>query len=154
CCSKEKGFIEEGEKSGSGEIELTANIKDIPLFGLGFAQRLSFRFPGVSGFIAVVAGLAFNTDFAVHGEAGHRTNACEDNKDCFFGSADAAIQPGFKLTLTNIDCITISGIFTDATFCSTTEITPASIEASVKVGARYHVPDCDKGLQGFISMGN
>jgi hypothetical protein len=153
CCNKDTGVQKDGEKSGSAEVSLTANVKDVPLFGAGFAQRVAFRFPGVSGFVAVVAGLAFNTDFAFDVKAGHRSNSCE-NKDCFFGSIDAALQPGFKLTITNIDCITISGFFSDTTLCSRTEITPASIEGAVKIGARIHIPDCDAGLQGFISMGN
>jgi len=35
-----------------------------------------------------------------------------------------------------------------------TKITPAAVEAAVKVGVRIHQPDCDTGIQGFISMGN
>jgi hypothetical protein len=150
CCSPDTGVQTGGEASSSAEVELTANIKDVPLFGAGIAERFPFRFPGVSGVVAIVAGVAFNTDFAVHFKGGHRTNSCT-NKDCLFGSVDAAIQPGIKLTITNIDCISFFGA---VAVCVSSEITPGQVEADAKVGARIHIPDCDTGIQGFISLGN
>jgi hypothetical protein len=66
----------------------------------------------------------------------------------------AALAPGFKLTITNTDCITINGFFFDTTICEKAEVTPAAVEASVKIGGRIHIPECKDGLQGFISMGN
>jgi hypothetical protein len=100
--------------------------------------------------VAIVAGVVFNTDLAVHFKGGHRSNSCT-NKDCLFGSVDAAVQPGLKLTITNIDCISFFG---QVAVCKTSEFTPAQVQADVKVGARIHIPDCDTGIQGFISMGN
>jgi hypothetical protein len=150
CCNSDTGVQEGGDAEVSAEVELSAEIQNIPLFGLGIAERFPFRFPGVSGVVAIVAGVAFTTDVAVHFEGGHRSNSCT-NKDCLFGSVDAAVQPGLKLTITNIDCISFFG---RVAVCTTNEITPAEVQADVKVGVRIHVPDCDAGIQGFISMGN
>ncbi len=154
CCNDKTGIQKDGEKAGSAEVTLSARIRDVPLLGLGVAERFDLpHFPGVRGFVSIVAGVAFTSDLQFDAKAGHRFNACE-NIDCFFGSMDVGLAPGLELTIKSTDCIAINGFIFNITDCERAEVTPAAVEASVKIGGRIHMPECKDGLQGFISMGN
>ncbi len=150
CCDEKTGPVDGGESEASGSGQLGAHIKGLPL---GWAIPEIFKivtipFTSEQLQLDITFGLYFGADITLNGELGYRQNLCEPGNDCTFAQADISLEPSIYLQGGVTGC---ASIYTPLDECIGGQLS-GGVKITFSGGARYHKPDCNTGIQGFVSV--
>jgi hypothetical protein len=148
CCKEDTGPITNGETEASNTLQLIIKSKDIPLGpGINIDKTLNLGITKVQLLLSV--GIKFGADIQLNGEFGGKMNQCEPDMNCSFGQADVTTEPSLYGVAEAIAC---ADLFVIGNKCVGGGV-KLGIKFALSAGLRYNKPDCNSGLQGFISAG-
>jgi hypothetical protein len=151
CCDEKSGVITDGEAEGSGSGQLGAKVKGLPVGPSlpSIFKIVTIPFTGVQLQLEISLGAYFGADINLTGEIGVRDNQCEPDNSCTFAQADLALEPSIFLKGAVLGC---ASIYTPKDECIGGELS-GGVKIAFSGGVRYHKPNCQTGLNGFISYG-
>jgi len=143
-CCQDDVFLANGEKQVSGNITLSAKMKEIPLWA---TPTLSYSMDFGVAFVSVdfQAGVYFDSDFSISGMAGTRWG-CET---CGFGGINGEVTVALRSTIEAILCE--ETVWTDK-HCGGITITPVQIAAKFGGSLGYNIEQCNGNWSGNLTI--
>jgi len=148
CCTGQS-IIENGEKYKEISITLSADIKDICIWGPpNIDLHYDWGFLDVD--LTIQVGVILDSDFSVSGTGGRRVNDCI-SEDCLYGNINGTVSIACRVTFEVIFCI--ETFWTDER-CYDIVATPGSVNAAFQGSIGFNHKDACDGWYGEINLLN
>lgn len=150
CCGPDTGVQEGGLVEEQATIQFVVSLQRIPIPGLSTPSiRRELDLTVVLFTVDFQVGASADINFRLNGSVGRRIDACNPGNNCTYGEVNGSIDfdPGF--TIEAIGCV---GTYWTSTRCGGVTLRPLALRISIRGGVRYNKPDCNSGIDGFVTL--